>query len=62
MCTIDWTALGTCLGAIAVTVGVVVAIFQLRSIRANEVIRATIEYVTQFTQFETKLGLRSERA
>lgn len=49
MCTVDWAALGTCVGAGAVLLGVVVAWVQLRSINTNEVIRATIDYMARYT-------------
>jgi hypothetical protein len=41
-------AVGSCAGAIAVGIGVYVAWRQLRSIRENEIIRATIEYLEQY--------------
>jgi hypothetical protein len=48
MCSIDWTALGSCVGALAVSIGVVVAWIQLKSINANERIKATVEYLAQY--------------
>lgn len=49
MCTVDWAALGTWVGAGVVLLGVIVAWVQLRSLRANEVIRTTIEYMRAYT-------------
>lgn len=49
----SWTevaiAVGTSAGSLAVAIGVVVAYFQLGSIRDNAVISATIEYLARFT-------------
>ncbi|MGC2633191.1 MAG: hypothetical protein WA215_03150 [Candidatus Cybelea sp.] len=60
MCTIDWSALGTWVGATGTWAGalflgaaVLVALSQIRVIRANEVVRATIDYLARFTDSAT---------
>ncbi len=54
MCGIDWTALGTWAGAAAVSLGVGVAFFQLRSLNANERVRTTVEFLNGWTKDETR--------
>jgi hypothetical protein len=54
VCGIDWSALGTWAGAAAVALGVGVAFFQLRSLNANERVRATIEFLNGWTTDESR--------
>lgn len=59
MCSIDWTALGSCVGAGALILASVIALLQLRSFNRNERLKNTLTLIAQYSETTHDLGINN---